>query len=264
MGGRLEGRVALIFGAGSSAPGLSIGRAISLLFAMEGARIVAVDRDLESATDTVNEIRQLGFDAVGVKADVTRTEDVQAAVTRCASLYGRIDVLVNNVAITRLARVAEMDEPDWDSVLSTNLKSVYRTCRFVLPYMLAQKSGSIVNVSSLGSIRTSPAPLASYAVSKAGVNQLTSVIAVEYAAYGIRANAILPGLIDTPMARSQMLGHYGSAEDLMATRNARSPTGKLGEPMDVAHAALFLASDEARYVNGVLLPVDGGLAAKMA
>src|SRR5262249_17792459 len=142
--------------------------------------------------------------------------------------------------------------------------SAYLTCRAVLPHMLAQKSGAIVNVSSIGAIRTSPAPLASYAASKAALNQFTTVIALEYANQGIRANAVMPGLIDTPMAGGQMVGHYGSPEELAAKRNARSPTGKLGESMDVAHAVLFLASDEAKYINGALLPVDGGLSAKMA
>ncbi len=261
---RLTDKVAIVFGAGSSGQALGNGQAISVLFAREGARVFAVDLDMTAAEATMRLIADDHGTATAHQADVSDRGQVIRAVDGCVARYGRIDVLVNNVGITRLGGVAETRDDDWDLVLATNLTAPFATCKAVLPHMIQQGGGSIVNISTVASIRVPRAPLASYNASKAGLNQLTRTIAVQYARQGVRANAILPGLIDTPMVRGQLLDHYGDLERLRAEREAQSPTGKMGQPMDVAYGALFLASDEARYVNGVILPVDGGIAAMMA
>lgn len=264
MSGRLRDKVAIVVGGGQT-PGetLGNGKATALLFARERASVVVVDRNEEAARDTERAIAAEGGRATVVVADVSRSEDCARIAEESIRAYGRIDVLHNNVGIGVFGGPVELSEEDWDRVIDVNLKSMFLTCKHVLPHMERQGSGSIINVSSLASIRCSPIPMLSYNTSKAGVNALTRTIAMQYAAKGIRANAILPGLIHTPMAVDEVVRVYGIDRDkLVRAREQAVPMQRMGEAWDVAYAALYLASDESKYVTGVLLPVDGGLTCK--
>lgn len=259
MGGRLAGRVALVAGAGSAGEGWGNGKATAVLFAREGATVFAVDVDGAAAEETTRIIGDEGGAAEPFAADVSDAESVAGMVAACLSRFGRIDVLQNNVGILTFGGPVETDEAEWDRVHAVNLKSMFLTCKHVLPCMERQGGGAIVNVSSVASIRWTGVPLVSYATSKAAVNQLTRAIALQYAAQGIRCNAVLPGLMDTPMIHDALRRDDGDVDELLAARNAQCPTGKMGDAWDVAHASLFLAGDEARYVTGHCLVVDGGL-----
>lgn len=260
MAGRLEGKVALVAGAGSSGPGWGNGKAAAVLFAREGAAVFAVDIDEAAAAATVEIIASEGGTAVAHPADVADAGAVAALVGACVGRFGRIDVLHNNVGITALGGVVEESEESWDRVLRVNLKSVFLTCKYVIPHMERAGGGAIVNVGSIGGLRYLGLDYASYAASKAALAQLTQTIALQYASRGIRANTVVPGLIDTPMVAAQLGAAYaGSLEDALAARARQSPMGRLGTAWDVAHAALYLASDEAAYVTGAQLVVDGGL-----
>ncbi|MCJ7795569.1 MAG: SDR family oxidoreductase [Thermoleophilia bacterium] len=264
MSGRLEGKVAIIVGAGSS-PGETMGngRATAIVFAREGAAVLLVDRDGDSAEETKRLIEaEQGVSSVCV-ADVVRAEDCRRMAEQCVETYGRIDILHNNVGIGTLGGPVELSEAEWDRVVDTNLKAIFLTCKYVLPHLERQKGGAIVNISSMAAVRFAPYPMLSYSASKAGVNALTRSIAMQYAARGIRVNAIMPGLIRTPMAIEGIVSALGiDKQDLIRMRDAAVPMQHMGEAWDVAYAALFLASDEAKYVTGVVLPVDGGLSCK--
>jgi NAD(P)-dependent dehydrogenase (short-subunit alcohol dehydrogenase family) len=265
MPDRLHGKIAIVVGAGATPGGtMGNGRATAILFAREGAAVVLVDRDPGSAAETERTIAAEGGEAFVVEADVTRADACARVAAECLRRYGRIDVLHNNVGIGVLGGPAELAEADWDRVLATNLKSMFLTCKAVLPQMERQGSGAIVNVSSMAAVRFSDAyPLLAYSASKGGVNALTRSIAMQYAARGIRVNAIMPGLIDTPMAVDDPVRRYGlDREAFVRARNEAVPMKRMGAAWDVAYAALYLASDEARYVTGVVLPVDGGLSCK--
>jgi NAD(P)-dependent dehydrogenase (short-subunit alcohol dehydrogenase family) len=257
-GGELDGRVVVVFGAGSSGPGLSNGEAAARAYAAAGAVVAAVDRDPDEAHRVAKEITAAGGAGTAVVADVTDEGAVSAAVTAVARDLGVPHVLHNNVGAARVGSVLETDLPTWNDALALNLTSAYLTCRHVLPLMLDAGRGVVVNVSSLAAIRDTGYVYPAYSAAKAGVDQLTVSLALTYADRGIRANAILPGLIDTPLVRTQITGDPAA----MAARHRASPTGRMGSPWDVAHAAVFLASDRAAYINGVCLPVDGGLSAR--
>jgi NAD(P)-dependent dehydrogenase (short-subunit alcohol dehydrogenase family) len=264
MADRLKGKIAIVVGGGQT-PGETIGngKATSILFAREGASVVVVDRKDEAAEDTRRAIEAEGGNAIAVTANVTRAEECARIAEACMTAYGRIDVLHNNVGIGIVGGPVELAEDDWSRVVDTNLKSMFLTCKHVLPHMERQGAGAIVNVSSLASIRCSPVPMLAYNTSKAAVNALTRSVAMQYATKGIRANAILPGLIRTPMAVDEVVRRYGvDRERLVRGRDQAVPMQHMGEAWDVAWAAVYLASDEARYVTGVLLPVDGGLTCK--
>jgi len=264
MAGRLEGKVAIVVGGGQM-PGETIGngKATAILFAREGAAVVVADRDTAAAEDTCAAIAAEGGRALAVTADVTRSDDCARIVDTCVATHGRIDVLHNNVGIGIPGGPVELSEEHWDRVVDTNLKAMFLTCKHALPHMEKQGSGAIVNVSSLASLRCSPVPMLAYNTTKAGVNALTRSIAMQYAPKGVRANAILPGLIRTPMAVDDVVRRFGVDRDkLVQVRDRAVPMLHMGEAWDVAWAAVYLASDEARYVTGVLLPVDGGLTCK--
>ena len=213
----------------------------------------------ESWTSTRTSLRPSGPGRAEARTcDVTQSGPVKALVDDVAARLGRIDMLHNNVGITAMGGVIDESEDSFRHVMDTNLTSAFLTCKHVLPHMLARGKGAIVNVSSLASIRYSY-PYVSYQASKAGLNQLTQAVALQYAKQGIRANAILPGMIDTPLIYRQIAGQYDSAEAMRAARNAKTPMGRQGTAWDIANAALFLASDAADYITGVCLPVDGGL-----
>ncbi len=259
MTGRLEGKKAIVVGAGQT-PGETIGngRAMALLFAKEGAEVMCVDRHLISAGDTVGLIEREGGQAFAFEADVTRTADCAAIAREAMVRMKRVDILVNNVGTGRGdAPPHAIEEEAWDRIMDINLKSMAMTIRHVLPIMRQQKSGAILNISSLAAIAGHH--MVTYEVSKMAVNRLTTVVAAGNAKHGVRCNVIMPGLMDTPMAITGIAAASGkSPETLRAERNARVPMGHMGSGWDTAFAALFLCSDEARFITGAVLPVDGG------
>ena len=260
---RLAGKAAIVVGAGQT-PGETIGngRAAAILFAREGARVMAVDKDLDSARETVAMIGDEGGESFAVEADITREADCARLAEACVEAYGRIDVLHNNVGIgTGDGGISRLTADAWDRIFDTNLKGAFLTCKHVLPVMRKQASGSVVNISSIAAVCVTG--MLAYKSSKAGLNALTHALATGNAKYGIRVNAIMPGLMDTPMAIEGGARARGiPRERLRAERDARVPLGgKMGTAWDTAHAALFLASDEAKFITGVVLPVDGGQSA---
>jgi NAD(P)-dependent dehydrogenase (short-subunit alcohol dehydrogenase family) len=262
MAGRLDNRVALVLGAGSSGPGWGNGKAAAMLYAREGARVIAVDRDGEAARETASIIASEGNEALALSADVTSSAEIAGVVAEATRRHGRIDVLHNNVGITEMGDPIEATEESWDRVMAVNLKSVFLACKHVLPVMQAQRKGAVVNISSIAAVAVNDYPYFSYYASKSGLNHLTRALAVRYAPFGIRANAIMPGLMDTPLIHREIAGQYADKETMVRARNAMVPMGFMGDAFDVARAAVFLASDEARYITGVCLAVDGGLSCK--
>ncbi len=260
----LTDQTALVFGAGSSGPGWGNGKAAAVAYARAGAPVACVDLDLSAAEETAGIIEAEGNTAIAIQGNVTRDEDVARAVATTLSHFARIEILHNNTGITLFAGPVDQEICEWDRAMDVNVKSVFLACRHVLPHMEEHGYGVITNISSVSGIRILGYDMASYYTSKAAVNQLTRAIALQYAAKGIRSNAILPGLINTPMIRNnkEMQGHHGDLEKQLAERDAMSPTGKMGDAWDIAHAAVFLASREAKYINGILLPVDGGLSCR--
>lgn len=267
MSGRLRDKVAVVSGAGSSGPGWGNGKAISVLFAREGARVFAADINPDAAAETAGIIESEGGACLTFTADVTDEDQVAAMVDACLDAYGRIDVLVNVVGIAVQGGVVDVSAEDWDRVSAVNLKSVYLTCRHVLPVMEEQSSGAIVNLSSIAAHRWTGIPYATYYATKGAIIPLSRSIALEYAPKGIRCNTVSPGLMKTPMVMGALTAAYGDEGDvdnLEAVRDAQCPTGKMGDAWDVAYASLFLASDEAKYVTAHDLVVDGGITAKIS
>ncbi|MFI7705499.1 SDR family NAD(P)-dependent oxidoreductase [Nonomuraea sp. NPDC049480] len=258
----MAGIAVIVFGAGSSGPGLSISAATAHAYGLAGAWVACVDRNRGEAERVAKEILAEGGKAMALKADVTDEAEVARAVARVADNWGSPEILHNNVGLALRGTVLDLARDDWDAAMAVNLTSCYLTVRHVLPRMLERGKGAIVNVSSLSSIRATGYVYPAYSAAKAGVNQLTVSLALTYAEHGIRANAVVPGLINTPLVARQLVDDPAGLETELAARDARSPTGRMGSPWDVANAAVFLASDRASYINGVCLPVDGGLAAR--
>lgn len=266
MGERMRDKIVLVTGAGSSGEGWGNGKAAAVLYAREGAKVFAVDLRLAAAQETRAIILEEGIGTCEVfAADVSSTADVERMVAACIAAFGRIDVLHNNVGISETGGPVEATEESWSRVIAVNQTSVFLTCKHVLPHMEAAKRGSIVNIASIAGVRSLGFPYAAYSASKAAVVGMTRNIAVQYAASGIRANCVLPGLMDTPMIREPLAKSYGGdIAHMLDRRNAQCPTGFMGNGWDTAYAALFLASDESRYVTGTELVVDGGITAKCA
>ncbi|RAY11192.1 3-oxoacyl-ACP reductase [Actinomadura craniellae] len=263
--GRLAGKAAVVVGAGQT-PGETIGngRATALLFAREGARVLVVDRDGDSAAETCQMIADEGGTAVPLRADITDPEQCAALAAAAVERWGSIDVLHNNVGIgTGDADALSLTPAAWDRIHDVNLKAMWTVCREVIPHLRQAGGGSIVNVSSIASVCATP--LFAYKISKAGVNALTHALAMENVKYGIRVNAILPGLIDTPMAiRGHSAARGIDPDELRVARDRLVPLRRRqGTAWDVAYAALYLASDEAGFVTAVALPVDGGQSARI-
>src|SRR5690625_4578804 len=256
---RLKGKIALLFGAGSIGEGCGNGKATAVAYAREGAKVVAVDRNLEAAEHTCRLIREEGGEALAIAADVVDRQEIATVVERALEYYGRIDILHNNVGINLPGGAAEATEESWHRVMNVNATGTFLTCKAVLPIMVQQGGGAIINISSIAAIRYTGYPYISYYASKAAVNHFTRALAVEYADRGIRANTIMPGLMDTPHIYQQISSYHGSADEMRAQRAAIPPMKRQGTAWDVAWAAVFLASDEAQYITGVELPVDGGL-----
>ena len=262
MTGRLEGKVALVTGAGSVGPGWGNGRATAVVFAHEGARVFLVDRDEVSLEATAETIRSEGGTvAATAVADVTDPGSVQGFIDDCAGRFGALDVLVNNVGGSRAGGVAELSLDEWNGQLQVNLTSVFLGCKAAVPVMRAAGGGSIVNVSSASGLRYTGAPQVGYASAKAAIIQLSRVTAVQYAADRIRVNTVVPGQLHTPMVEARLAGQRagGDVEKLLAQRQARIPIGFMGDGRDTAYAALFFASDESRFVTGAEIVVDGGM-----
>ena len=266
MSDKLKESVALVFGAGSSGPGWSNGKAASVAYARSGAAVVSVDRYSERAAETASVIEGEGGKAIALTADVSKSSDIAAVVQQTLSEFGRIDILHNNVGISLFGGPVDLSEEDWDRSIDVNLKSVFLACKYVLPIMEEQRHGVITNISSILSVRVSAYDQIAYYASKAAVDHMTKAIAVAYASKGIRANTILPGLINTPLLYNNpdIVNTHGGVEEMIRQRDMASPTGKMGSAWDIANAAVFLASDEAKYINGICLPVDGGLICKQA
>ncbi len=249
---RLEGKVAIVTGAGSRAPGIGNGRATAVLFAREGARVLLVDQSRAAAEETLAMIRAEGGEAAVFVADVTRAEDCRAMVEEAVRRWGKLDVLDNNVGIGMGGSVVEVSEEDWDRVMAVNVKSMMLASKYAVPAMAAGGSGAIINISSISALR--PRGLTPYSASKGAVIALTRAMAIDHAPQGIRVNYIAPGPVYTPMVYAG-----GMSEELRERRRRASPLGIEGTGWDVGYAALFLASDEARYITGQVLVVDGGV-----
>ena len=270
VGDRLKGKVAIVTGAGtlpgpSDRPPVGNGKAAAIVFAREGAAVMATDINLDAAEETRQMIEAEGGTCSVFRADVRSSQDCQAMAKECLKTYGRIDILHNNVGIgpRKACGLLEADEADWDQVMNVNLKGVFHACRAVLPQMVKQGSGSVLNISSTAAVSYGYPKLFIYAVSKAAVNTLTCCMATEFAGHGIRVNCIMPGNIDSPPIYKEILPLYnGDVERMRKERNERVPVRHMGEPWDVAFASLFLVSDEAKFITGQVLAVEGGLLLK--
>ena len=263
MAGRVDGKVALITGAGCVGPGWGNGRAAAVLFAREGAKVFAVDKDAQSMAETVTRVGNDG-EIVTHVCDVLDDAQVAAMTQACQEKFGRVDILVNNVGGSAAGGVAEMTEENFGRQIDYNLKSVFLCCRHVIPVMIAQGGGAIVNTASTSGIRYTGSPQIGYASSKAAVIQFSRVTAVQYAGKGIRVNTVVPGQMHTPMVEARLAKQRagGDVEALLKQRVSRIPLGFMGDGRDTAYAALFLASDEARFVTGTEIVVDGGMTAR--
>src|ERR1700719_2783135 len=261
MAGRLDGKVAIVVGAGCIGPGWGNGRATAVIFAREGAKVFAVDRDAESMRETVERVRETGGAVTTHLCDATDSGAVAAMVDACVAVYGRVEILVNNVGGSAAGGPVELSEDAWDRQLDDNLTPVFIACKHVLPVMVRKKGAAIVNTSSASGIRFSGSPQVGYAAAKAGVIQFSRVVAVQYAKHGVRVNTVIPGQMHTPMVEARLAKQRagGDVEALLKQRVARIPLGFMGDGRDTAHAALFLASDEARFITGTEIVVDGGM-----
>ena len=263
MPGRVEGKVALVMGAGCVGPGWGNGRAAAVMFAREGAKVFAVDKNPDAMTETVARVGNDG-EIVTHVCDATDDAQVKATTEACRDRFGRIDILLNNVGGSAPGGVAEMSEDTFDHQIDYNLKSVFLACRNVIPVMIGQGGGAIVNTASTSGISFSGSPQIGYASAKAAIIQFSRVTAVQYAKQGIRVNTVIPGQMHTPMVEVRLARQRtgGDIEALLKSRVARIPLGFMGDGRDTAAAVLFLASDEARFITGTEIVVDGGMTAR--
>jgi NAD(P)-dependent dehydrogenase (short-subunit alcohol dehydrogenase family) len=266
---RLAGKVALVVGGGSIGPGWGNGKAAAVLYALEGAKVLVVDQRQEAADETVGTIHAAGGCASSVAADATDEEAVAGFVKSCIDSYGRIDVLHNNVGGQGTGRnLKTITVADWNATLARNLTSAMLSCRAVVPIMEAQGGGSIINISSISSLRHLNVPTAVYAAAKGGLNEFSKNIALQHAPKGVRVNCVLPGYIDTPFIRRKIGGRpnyeikgFKSAEEYGLARNEIIPMRRMGTAWDVAYTCLFLASEESSYITAATIVVDGGVTA---
>lgn len=262
---RLSGRVALILGAGTSAPGVSIGKACSIAMARSGARVAALDFNFDSARDTVQEIVAEGGQASAYQADVSDLAQMQAAVDAVLADYGRIDILQINAGIGRVGGPQETSLEDWDRIQKVNVESILIAAKLIIPTMIKHGGGSVIGVSSVAGMRYLGYPHLAYGVTKAAVIHFIRMLAQQYAVDGIRANTIVPGLIDTPRIHKNVAKVFDPDADLDKARAARDrqvPMGRMGTAWEIASVATFLASDDSSYVTGTEIVVDGGLTGK--
>ena len=262
---KLKGRVALILGAGTSAPGVSIGKASSIAMACAGASVAALDFNLAAAQEVAQDIELIGAKAIAYHADVSSFDEMQSAIKRVMEDFGRIDIMQINAGIGRVGGPAETTLEDWDRIQKVNVESILIAAKLVAPIMLKQGSGSIIGVSSVAGMRYLGYPHLAYSVTKAAVTHFIKMLAQQYAGDGIRANTIVPGLIDTPRIQKNVAKVFDANADMDNTRRARDrqvPMGRMGTPWEIASVATFLASDDASYITGTEIVVDGGLTGK--
>lgn len=261
---RFESKVAIVTGAGCVGTGWGNGRAMAVRLAQEGAKVLAVDRDPARLAETLDRAGEAAKSIVTCECDVTSAASVEAMVKRCLETFGTIDILINNVGGSAKGGPVEMSEEVWDSQVDFNLKSVFLTSKHVLPTLIAKKSGAIVNVASTSGLRWTGSAQVAYAATKAGVIHLSRVVAVQHAPDGVRVNTVVPGQLHTPMVEVRLAGQRtgGDVDALLAQRLSRIPLGFMGDGRDTASAALFLASDDARFVTGTEIVVDGGMTAR--
>ena len=263
---RLDGKVAIVTGAGSVGPGWGNGKAAAALLARQGAAVFAVDIHAEAVGETLSIIHSEGGNARAHVADVTSSPGVSGMVAACVAAFGRLDILVNNVGGSSPGGAEGMAEAEWERQIGLNLRSAFLGCKFALPHLKRQARSAIVNLSSIAALRMgADRPHVAYSAAKYGVIALSRSVAIENARAGVRCNTVVPGLMHTPLVEARLVRQLsaGSAEQLIAKRNAQVPMGKMGDAWDVAHAVLFLASDEARHITGTEIIVDGGLSAAM-
>ena len=259
MSGRLQDRVAIVVGAGSIGPGLGNGKAAAILYAREGAKVFAVDFNADAAEETRQLIVDEGNTCLAYTADGANADAVRAMVDACMAVFGRADILHNNLGITEIGGPVDLPEDRWDRLMDVNVKSMFLACKYVLPIMEAQGSGVVTNISSISAERYAGFPSVVYNTAKGAVRQFTQNVAMEYARTGIRANCVQPGLVDTPLVHTFKNAYAGDWEEVVRHRHAMVPMGRMGTGWDIAKAAVFLASDDAAYITGIRLPVDGGL-----
>lgn len=268
MSDRLAGKSAVVIGAGSIGEGWGNGKATAVAFSREGAAVLCADINAEAAEETAQIITSEGGKASSIAADATDSAEIATVMEVCVRRFGSLDILDNNVGIVEVGDVVAYPESSWDRIFAVNLKSCFLAMKYAIPVMERQGGGAIINISSITSIRHTGVPYTGYYTTKAAMNHLTATTAVDFAAKGIRVNSILPGLMKTPMveAAAGLTTSYGDGdvEAMWRARDEQVPMGHMGEAWDVANAAVFLASDEARYVTGVALPVDGGITLKCA
>jgi len=264
MSDRLKDKVAIITGAGCVGPGWGNGRAAAFRFIEEGAKVFAVDYSQAALEETIERVKPLGSELETHICDVTQNASVADMVDACIERFGRLDILVNNVGGSARGGPVELSEDDWDKQVDLNLKSVFLACKHALPPMEKQGSGVIVNMASTSGTRWTGSAQVAYSSTKAGIIQLSRVVAVEYASRGIRVNTVVPGQLHTPMVEARLAGQRagGDVDALLAQRIARIPLGFMGDGMDTANATVFLASDEARFITGTEIVVDGGMTAR--
>ena len=261
---RFENKIAIVTGAGCVGPGWGNGRAIAVRLAEEGAQVFAVDRDPARLEETLERAGDVRGSITPWTADVTSSASLAAMVAACLDAHGTIDVLVNNVGGSAAGGPVEMAEDVWDAQVDANLKSVFLACKHVLPTMIAKRSGAIVNIASASGTRWTGAAQVAYAATKAGVIQLSRVVAVQHAPQGVRVNCVVPGQLHTPMVEARLAKQRsgGDLGGLLAQRQKRIPLGFMGDGRDTASAVLYLASDEARFITGTEIVVDGGMTAR--
>lgn len=261
---RLHGKVAIITGAGCVGPGWGNGRSMAYRFIEEGASVFAVDKNEPALEETIDKCSAIGGKIKTHICDATKSPSVERMVESCLEHFGKLDILVNNVGGSRKGGPVELSEEDWDSQIDYNLKTVFLGCKFALPHMELAGGGSIINIASTSGIRWSGSAQVAYAATKAGVIQLSRVVAVEYASKKVRVNSILPGQLHTPMVEARLAGQRtgGNVSALLEQRQARIPLGFMGDGRDTANAAVFLASEESRFITGTEIVVDGGMSAR--
>lgn len=260
--------MALVVGAGSMNGGLGNGKATAIRMAQEGALVCALDRNMEAAQETCDLISDEGGEAIPIVADVTQESEIANAVSACLGHFGKIDILQNNVGILKSGGAMDSTVQDWDLLVDVNMKAVFLPTKHVLPHFKKRGLGVVTNVSSIAALRYLGAPYIGYNATKGAIIAYTRNLAAEVARYGVRANSILPGFIDTPMARNATEQNAETPDDidwkaLDKERAARIPLGRVGTPWDVASAAVFLASDDASYITGTEIIVDGGVSCRV-
>ncbi|RTZ48217.1 SDR family oxidoreductase [Candidimonas sp. SYP-B2681] len=263
----LKNKVAFIIGAGSVGPGWGNGRATATLLARQGAKVFALDKSPQALEETIRIIREEGGEVEGAVCDATIGEEIHTAIEACVKRFGRLDILVNNIGGSQPGGVEQLSEDDWDAQINYNLKSVYLSCKHAMPYLKQSPGSAIVNVSSVAALRMMKArPHSAYSAAKYGVIALSRSIAIQNAPAGVRCNTVIPGLMNTPVVEHRLVKQLGSvgAQELIANRDAQIPLGKAGTGWDIAHAVLFLVSDEAGHITGTELLVDGGYTAAAA